>query len=162
MISLRPLQRFARNTSGFTLLEVMVSITILTFGIGLVGTSTFQVVAGSQIWRDDVTATTDLRHAGSWLAGDVLNAKATDLIDGAAAVNSLAVTGFNGDEITYSLSGNNLVRTLDDGSVITSNIVAKDVVSTSFARSTSLVTFTLEVQAQRGGTETISLTTNLR
>ena len=162
MISWRPLQRFARNTSGFTLLEVMVAITILTLGIGLVGTSTFQVVAGSQIWRDDVTATKDLRHAGSWLAGDVLNAKATDLIDGAAAVNSLVVTGFNGDEITYNLSGNNLVRTLDDGSIITSNVVAKNVVSTSFALSVNVITFTLEVQAQRGGTETISLNTNLR
>ncbi len=158
----RLLHKFVRSSSGFTLLEVMVATSILTLGVGLVGTGVFQVLAGAQFWQDDVAATKELRHAGSWLEGDALNTETTDLIDSAPAVNSVMLTTFTGDEITYSVSGNDLVRTFNDGVNVTSIPVATEVVSAEFSLLGTVLTFSLEVTAEKGGTRTDILNTQLR
>ena len=59
------------------------AVGILTLAMGLVGRGVFQVLSIQRFWRDDVVATRELRHAGSWFAGDALNAEAIDLADGA-------------------------------------------------------------------------------
>ena len=162
MLGLNRLQIFIRNSSGFTLLETVVAISILTMGLGLVGTSVFQVLSASQFWQDDVAATKDLRHAGSWLAGDALNTKATDLIDTVPA-GDVKLTTFTGDEITYSVDVNNkLMRSFDDGVTVTAIPLATEVVSASFFQLVDVLTFTLEVAADNGGTKTTILNTQLR
>ncbi len=163
MLGLNRLQLFVRNSSGFTLLETVVAISILTMGLGLVGTSVFQVLSASQFWQEDVAATKDLRHAGSWLAGDALNTKATDLIDSAPPADTVMLTTFTGDEITYSVDVNNkLMRSFDDGVTVTAIPVATEVVSASFFQLVDVLTFTLEVTADNGGTKTTILNTQLR
>jgi prepilin-type N-terminal cleavage/methylation domain-containing protein len=65
--------------SGFTLVEVLVALGILAVAMGLIGNGFFQVFWFQTSFQDDVVATKDLRHAGSWFAGDALNAK--DAVD---------------------------------------------------------------------------------
>ncbi len=73
------------------------------------------------------------------------------------------LTTFDGDEITYSLSVPNLIRAYDDGSVVTQNILSSKAVSVAFSQSSAdLVTLVLVVNAEDGGTETLTLNTNLR
>lgn len=159
---LKLLHRFIGDSGGFTLLEVMVAISILTMGVGMIGTGVFQVLSGARFWQENVVATKDLRHAGSWFASDALNAKTTDLIDGAAAVNTVMLTTFGDNEITYSLSGSDLIRSFDDGMTVAQTKVATDVVSADFSLAGDILTFSLEVTADHGGTKTISLNTRLR
>ena len=59
---------------------------------------------------------------------------------------------------TYSISGSTLVR--GTGDAITS--LARRVLTGDFSRSGRVLTFTLEVQADRGGTERMGLETYLR
>ena len=163
ILGLRYLARLPGNSSGFALLEVAVAMTLLTFAIGLVGTSVFQVLSGAEYWQSDVKATKDLRHAGSWFAGDVMsNSKSTDLVDGASAVSSVMFTTFTDDEITYSIAGNDLIRTFDDGVSVAQTTLSKQVVSVNFSLTGDVVTFSLELPAAHGNTETITLNTHLR
>ena len=54
---------------------------ILTTIAGLVMRGTFQVLSVRRGWQDNVTVATQLRNAGSWFAGDALNAVTTTLAD---------------------------------------------------------------------------------
>ena len=137
------------------------AVGILTLAMGLVGRGVFQVLSIQRFWRDDVVATRELRHAGSWFAGDALNAEAIDLADGASAsAVTLNWRDRNGVArvATYSISGSTLVR--GTGDAITS--LARRVLIGDFSRSGRVLTFTLEVQADRGGTERMGLETYLR
>ena len=80
------LKGLASDASGFTIAEVTVAVGILTLALALVGSSVFQSLSIERFWQDDVVATKELRHAGSWFAGDAMNAETTDLIDGAVVV----------------------------------------------------------------------------
>ena len=143
-------------------MEVAIATALLSLGISLVGTAVFQVLSAQGSWQDDVVATKDLRHVGSWFAGDLLNTDTTDLINDAPPVDNIVLTTFNGDQITYNVSGNSLTRVFDDGTTLYQNILSSKAVSVAFSRSTDLVTMVLVVKAERGGTETITLNTNLR
>ena len=58
---------------------MLVSISILTIVVGIFGSGMFQVRSIQRFWTDDVRAVREVRHAGSWFAGDALNA--TDVLD---------------------------------------------------------------------------------
>ena len=150
------------SSRGFTLVEVLVTVGILTLTLGMVGGGLFQSLSIERSWRDDVLATRELRRAGSWFAGDALNAEATDLIDGGGPVTSTALTwtdeaGAN-HTATYSLSGDNLVREYDGLQLV----VARRVVSLGFSQSGKVLTLNLVVRAEEGGTESSTLETYLR
>jgi len=61
------------------MVELLVSISILTVIVSIFGTGMFQVLSIQRFWTDDVSAVREVRHAGSWSAGDALNA--TDVLD---------------------------------------------------------------------------------
>ena len=67
--------RLLSRSSGFTLAETLVALSIMGLGMGLVGSGIFQSLVIERVWVDDVMATRDVRHAGSWLAGDAMNAQ---------------------------------------------------------------------------------------
>ena len=79
MSSKRPVRRILKDMWGFTLVELLVSISILTVVTGIFGAGMFQVLSIQRFWTDDVKAVREVRHAGSWFAGDALNA--TDVLD---------------------------------------------------------------------------------
>ncbi len=151
------LKQMLSDSRGFTLLEVAVATAILSLGVGLIGTSVFQVLSVQRFWQDDVLAVKESRHAASWFAEDALVAKGTNLVDGNSAVNTVTLTK-DGGNVTYEILGGNLVR--QEGS--DQSILADNAVSVGFALSGQTVTFTLEVPASRGSTETLSLQNYLR
>ena len=71
-------------------MEVAIATALLSLGISLVGTAVFQVLVAQGTWQDEVVATKDLRHVGSWFGGDVLNTKTTDLDSDVAPVGTVA------------------------------------------------------------------------
>lgn len=159
MLGTNALKRLLTGSAGFTLVEAAVALSILSMGVGLVGTGVFQVLSIQRFWQDDRFATKENRHAGSWLAGDALRATATDLIPGATPVDHVTLTT-SGADVTYTKSGDTLLR--QEGSY--ENVLAREVVSVEFSLSSDgdVLTFTIEVQASHGNTETLSLQNYLR
>ena len=162
MSAVAGMKRRAKGSAGFTLAEILVAVGILTLLTGLTGDAIFQTFSLQRTWRDDVSATRDLRHAGSWFAGDALNAETTDLVDGSPPVDhvSLSWTGSDGayHTATYNLSGGVLSREFD-GNV---SDTARGAVSVGFSLSGSVLTLTLAVEAEQGTIRSISQRTYLR
>jgi hypothetical protein len=155
-------RRFLASAAGFTVPEVMVAVGILAVTVGLIGSGVFQVLSIQRFWEDDVIATKELRRAGSWFSSDALNAEVTDLVDGAPPVSGVTLSWTDTDGVdhtaSYSLVGDTLLRVFD-GTAITAG---RRVVSASFSLSEKLITLELEVQSDRGSTESMSLQTYLR
>ncbi|MBI2916721.1 MAG: type II secretion system protein [Chloroflexi bacterium] len=151
-----------RGAPGFTLVEVLVAVGIITLALGLVGTSVFQALSVERYWREDVVATRQLRHAGSWFAGDALNASSTGLVDGAPAVSAVTLTWTDRLGVphiaSYSILEGDLVRNFDGSQTV----VARRVESVGFSLSGRVLTLELTVPAEQGGTDTTTLTTYLR
>lgn len=159
LLHISGLKRLFFGASGVSLVEAAVALAILSLGVGLVGTGVFQVLSIQRFWQADRFATKENRHAASWLAGDALRTTATDLTPGAAPVEYVTLTT-SGANVTYSKSGDTLLR--QEGSY--QNVLARDVVAVGFSLSESgeVLTFTSEVLAARGDTETLSLQNYLR
>ena len=169
----------AARSGGFTLVEAVIAVGILTLGLGLVGSTVFQSLAIERFWRDDVIAVKDLRHAGSRFAGDALYAETISLGDGAEAnAVTLAWTDAGGAPHTAAYSvfydsdfdDYRLIRVID-GSLVQSVLARGVVVPTLptvlpekpiFFLNGRLLTFVLTIEADRGTTKTSSLQTYLR
>lgn len=150
------------SASGFTLLEALIAVAVLSLALGFVGSSLFQALGIQRTWREDVVAVKEARHAASWFAGDALNAEATDLVDGAQPVSSVTLTWTDREGVPhtalYSASGTSLVRDFDGSQIV----LARRVVSSQFSLSGRVLTFHLEVEAAGGRTATVTLETYLR
>jgi type II secretory pathway component PulJ len=59
------LKKFMADSSGFTLVEAVIAVSILSLGVGLIGTTVFQVLAIQWFWQDDAVAQKETRHAAS-------------------------------------------------------------------------------------------------
>ena len=164
------LKKAFRNSSGFTLLETAVALGIMSMGTGLIGTSVFQVLSIERYWKDDRVAARDLRHVGSWFAGDALFRAQCVTIGGITWTDGDGI--LHGSELTiawtdssdndhtaiYGLSGDALIRNVDG----TEQPLADGVVSVDFSLDDRILLLTMEVNAGRGATETKSLQTYLR
>tara|TARA_B100000315_G_scaffold245244_1_gene270906 strand:- start:4281 stop:4835 length:555 start_codon:yes stop_codon:yes gene_type:complete len=175
---IRSLRRTLASSSGFTLVEVLLAVSIITVAVGVVGGGIFQVTILQRSWAEDTVATRDLRHTGSLFAKDALNA--ADALDApggsrlsedcadppaspAGAVTlTWTDTGGVSRQAAYSATGGVLSRQ-DEGSN-TSVIVSSGVVdgSVKFSLRGSLLTLELQVDAEDGNTETLTLRTFLR
>ena len=161
--TLKAITRVLNGASGFTLVEVMVSVGIITLVATLAGAGIFQVTAIQRWWMVDVVAAKELRHATSWLTTDAL--KAQNVLDGGGGVLActppsdtvtLVFTDSNGSHsATYRLSGADLVRELDGGE----QFIITDVVADSlkFTLCGTVLTFDVEVEADRDTTDSTSL-----
>ena len=163
------LQAAVYGTQGFTLVEVLVALGILSLAIALAGSGLFQVFSFQTSYQDKVVATKDLRHAGSWFSGDALNAQAAvdgngEPLDCLSASDSVTLSWTGNDgayhSSTYQVSGDSLKREYD-GRV---NTLADHVVSNSvgFLRCGNLLTLELEVEADSGQAKNTVLWTYLR
>ena len=178
MINLRAIKAALSGSSGFTLMEVLLAVSITTLAVGLVGTGIFQVTNVRRYWADDALATKDLRHAGIWFAGDALNAEKALTAPGGTAlaedcstppaspVNAVTLTWTDTDSVsrqaTYTTAAGALTRKNEGGDQ--TSIIIKGVVDNSvkFSLCKSMLTLELKVDADREGTETMSLKILLR
>ena len=160
------MNRVLKSSSGFSLVEVLVGLGLLSVVLVMFGDSVFQVLSIQRFWRDDAVATKELRHAESWFAGDALNAESVDFAScGASPCVTLNWTDNGGAprQAIYSLSGSNLVREFVHATTtVSQRPVARKVVSAGFSLSGKVLSFTLEAKASRGRTATSSLQTFLR
>ena len=163
------IQNRLSGSSGFTLVEVLVALTIMGLSAGLIGSGLFQVMSLTGTWQDGVIATKDLRHAGSWFTRDALNArKALDgngdplICANSSPTVTLTWTGTQGTahSAIYSVVGSTLQRNFD-GNV---NNLEKRVVANSlgFKLCGKLLTFDMKVDAETGNQDRIVLDTYLR
>ena len=164
-------------SGGFTLVELVISVGLLSLATGLIGAGIFQVHSIQRFWRDDAIATRDLRHAGSWIAGDALRAQnvlaapppSETVLPCSPGAPFSTVTLIKSDVdganvithvITYAVSGDELNRTYDGAT----NTIVRDGIlgSVGFSLCDNVLTFDLAVNADRGSTESMSLKTRIR
>lgn len=144
---------FLKQERGAGIVEVLL-------GIALTATITSALVAlvysagqGADKNNSQLTVFRELERAAMFVGDDVSMTRFTDLVDGAAAVNTVTLQwtdyyGGNavGHQSTYALSGGNLTRTYD-GAVST---VAKAVTAVGFSLSGRVLTFTITVADTEG------------
>ncbi|MBF8268043.1 MAG: hypothetical protein HW388_1551 [Dehalococcoidia bacterium] len=154
--------RLLAGRSGFTLVEVLVAVSILTMAVGMVGSGIFQSLSVQRSWQGKMVATKEWRRAHSWFVGDALNSETTNLVDGAPAADTVTLAWTGSDEVlhtaTYRLSESGLVREFDG----VETVVARKVVSAAFSLSGKLLTLDLEVETGGEAPESASLKTYLR
>ena len=169
MDAIPALQTAVYGTQGFTLVEVLVALGILSIAIALAGGGLFQVFSFQASYQDKVVATKGLRHAGSWFSGDALNAQAAvdgngEPLDCLSASDSVTLSWTDNDGAyhtsTYQVSGDSFQRAYD-GRV---NTLADHVVTDSvgFLHCGNLLTLELEVEADSGQVKNTVLWTYLR
>lgn len=128
---------------------VAIAVPLVASGLGLAKGLNIDSRVGTGISNSQYTA----------IAGDAMNAQATDLVDGAEPVSSATLTWTDEDEnenthsASYSLVEGEVLRTHNG---ITTTI-ARRVVSVGFSRSGQTLKFTFTVATPDGGTETKSI-----
>ena len=152
------MKRILEEQAGFTLVEVLVSVGILSVIMGTIGLGLFQSIGTQAIIIDDGHAIYELRKGLSWFGEDLMMAQSTDLVDAAPATSTVTFNWTNeyadasdSHSSIYSLVGGDLVRTYDGNS----HAVARGVLSVSFTRSGDIIAAQLEVEA---GSDTRTLT----
>ena len=170
----KPVRRALGSSGGFTLVEVLVSVTILTIVTGIFGAGMFQLLSIQRFWIDDINATREARHAGSWFAGDALNA--SDVLDAGGVARltctpspsvqqvTLTWTEVSGTphSVVYSVSGDELLRDFDNNGIpltMASGVVPNSI---SFTLCGNTPRAKMDVLADRGGTESLDLLTYMR
>ena len=163
---LESLRKTLRDRSGFTLVEALVAVTLLTIVAVLASQATFQVLGLQRYWLQDMGAVRELRHAGSVFAGDALNTVTSTLVDLDPPVNTVALhwtdVAGTGHVATYSLSGTTTPYELERDFDGLQSRLARRVESVAFSRSGRTITFTMESQASGTSTKSTTLTTFLR
>ena len=151
----------ASGSGGFTIVELLVAVGILALTSGLVGSGIFQSLAVQRSWSDNMRATRDLRHTGSWFATDSFNAQTTDLADGAPPSGEVMLTWSDAESAfhtaRYRVTGDSLIRTYDGADTV----VARRVTSAAFSLVADLLILDIAVEAA-GGTESMSHRNYLR
>ena len=168
------------SSRGFTLVELLVSVSILTVVVGIFSAAMFQVLSIQRFWTADVKAVREVRHAGSWFSGDALNA--TDVllyIDGPLYNDGPRLTcepdpsveqitliwkDTSGDphKAVYSVNGDQLQRDFDDNGsplVLVTGVVANSI---SFTLCENTLRLNLDVLADRNTTDKLDLITYIR
>ena len=171
---MRNIRHVLGSSRGFTLIELMVSVTILTIVTGIFGAAMFQVLSIQRFWTDDIKAVREIRHAGSWFSGDALNA--TDVLD-AGGVDRLTCTpsppvqqvtltwtdtSGTAHNVVYSVTGDELLRDFDSNGTplgLASGVVANSI---SFTLCGNTLRVNMDVQADRNTTDKLDLITYMR
>ena len=167
------LTRFLKDSRGFTLVELLVGITLLSITMSTIGAGLFRALGTQSSVVDDGLAINELRKSFSWFAGDVKMATSTNLSIGGATSSSVTLSWkdqFNDVDITHTstyaldvVDNTRLVRTYTSNATSTSHTIAHRVVSVSFfLNGTSTVVAEMEVDARPGVTRTLSLSTVMR
>ncbi len=143
-------------------MEMLVVVGLLGVVLSLGGRSIYQALSVRRTWQDESLAVRELRSAGSWFAGDAMNASGTTLTDGAAPADLVTLTWIDGLGVNhsagYSLSNGDLLRTFDG----VPYAVAHRAQSVGFSLNGKTLTFQVGVRAEYGSVQSSTLNTYLR
>ena len=148
------LNRVRDSEAGFTLIEVVIAVTIITTTMGLLSGAFFQAVSLQRFWISDVSPSRQFNRAASWIGQDALSVEAITFPGGQPGNSAtFAWTDFfdNPRSAAYTVSGENLVRTDGVGTAI---VVARGVSGVTFSLTNKVLTFTLSIQTYGGQSET--------
>jgi len=117
------------NHKGYTLLELMLVISITGAIVLVVGAGIIQIMRGGPQITERSTAMSDIDNAAHWLVRDLVLAQTTSLVEEVPPVPGITLnwsdlTAWAGDEgsvehtASYTLSGSQLLRTYDDEETI--------------------------------------------
>jgi prepilin-type N-terminal cleavage/methylation domain-containing protein len=109
---------------GYTLLELLVVISITGFIVLVIGSSFAQIMRGRVDIAQKSVAMTDIDNAAHWLTRDLVLAQTISLTEGAPATSNMTLnwsdrTAWAADEgtvmhsVNYALSGTRLLRNYD-------------------------------------------------
>jgi prepilin-type N-terminal cleavage/methylation domain-containing protein len=120
---------FHKSETGFTLIEVLVSLAITSI-IGLGATiASGQVLNETARNSDYTTASRNAMNAIHWISRDALMAQTISGVAGFPQTSDLSLAwvdwGNSSHNATYSLENGQLRRTYTDGTQITENLVAE-------------------------------------
>ena len=162
------LKRLFSQTHGFTLVETVVGVTLLTLVMSTVGPASFQALKTLQANSEDGLAVNELRKGLSWFAEDGRMANSTNMTDGAPATTTVTMSWtdrFNATStsgvshtVSYALSGDSLERNFDGNT----HTVARGVVSAVFSLASTTLTANLEVLGERNTTRILSVSAVMR
>ena len=151
------LNRVRDSEAGFTLIEVVIAVTIITTTMGLLSGAFFQAVSLQRFWISDVSPSRQFTRAASWIGQDALSVEAITFPGGQPGNSVTFVwTDFfnNPRSAAYALSGDDLIRTDDAGTTVT---VARGVSGVTFSVTDKVLTFTLSIETSPGQSETRTL-----
>ena len=173
---MKTIRRITGSSRGYTLIELLISVSILIVVVGIFGAGMFQVLSIQRFWTDDVKATREVRHAASWFAGDALNA--TNVLDASGenrltcmpdpSVQQVTLTwtdASGGRSVVYRVSGEELLRDLDNGPalIMADRVVANSVSFTLCNGSTGYtLRLKLDVLPDSKATDSLDLITFVR
>ena len=162
---MKRLRSFFQGSRGFSLVEMLVVVGIISIIMGTIGTALFQSLKTETGVRADGLAINELRKGLSWFASDVKMAQTSTLVNLDPAVNAVTFTWtdqFQDASVphtsTYAIVGDELVRTYDTNS----HAVARDVVSAEFSLNTRSVLVKVTVNSGAGVTRDLSVNTIMR
>ena len=81
-----------RGAEGFTLVEMLVGVTLLTIVMSTIGTASFQALKTQQRVSEDGLAVNELRKGLGWFAEDAKMATSTNLTNGAPATTTVTMS----------------------------------------------------------------------
>lgn len=128
---------------GFTMIELVASLGVTGMILTAAASFYFYEVRGVSTIKASVAASQDIGNAGRLISSDAMMAKSSDLVDGAASVDTLTLTWTEWYKLaatphtsTYWLSGSELKRDYD-GMVSTA---ARDISSIAFSQADRVIT----------------------
>ena len=156
------------QAEGFTLVEMLVGITLLTIVMSTIGTSSFQALKTQQRVTEDGLAINELRKGLGWFAEDAKMATSTSLTDGDPPTTTITMSWrdyFNATSgsavlhtASYALNGDRLERTYDSNT----HTVPRGVVEALFSLASTTVTAQIKVDADFSDTRTLSVDSVMR
>lgn len=107
MVAIPVLQVAVYGLHGFTLVEVLAALGILSVAVALASNRLFQDFSFQTSHQDKAVTTKRLRHAGSWSSGDALNAQPAwdengDPVDRLSASDSVTLSWTGSDGTMHS------------------------------------------------------------
>ena len=159
------------SSAGFTLIEMVVALGVLSVVVALAGSGIFQIISFERFWQEDLVATGELRGAGSRFAGDALNAEdAKDSLgvrvgclpsESSSTVSlSWSDTADGPHSAAYRISEGSLIRNFDGNEKALARRVVANSMQVSLCQ--RLLTMDMQVQAGRGAVEDLHLETYMR
>ncbi len=131
-----------RCESGITLIEILIASAISLTIAGFLGTAIFQFFMITGHGSDVMTSMHQVENAGHWFSRD------GQMASSATGGNSLVLTIPDSSDITYSLSGTNLQRTIGDAQLI----VARNVTDLDFYVDDDVIT--MDISSSQGSSVT--------
>ena len=162
------LRRLISETHGFTLVETVVGVTLLTLVMTTIGPASFQALETLQVNSEEGLAVNELRKGLSWFAEDGKMAFSTNLTNGAPATTTVTMgwtdyfnaTSTSGVSHTasYALNGDSLERSFDGNT----HTVARGVVSAVFSLASTTLTANVEVRGEHDTPRILSVSSVMR